>query len=34
VFNIKEATNGYIKALQEDNLPVPEEHFNILVKAV
>ncbi len=26
IANIKEAINGYIAALEEDNLPVPEEH--------
>jgi len=25
--NIKEAIKGYIAALEEDGLPVPEEHF-------
>jgi predicted RNase H-like HicB family nuclease len=32
--NIKEAIEGYIKALKEDNLPVPEEHFETMVMAV
>ena len=32
--NIKEAINVYIEALKEDNLPIPEEHFNTLVVAV
>lgn len=32
--NIKEAIFGYIAALEEDNLPVPEEHFNALLVAV
>ena len=27
VVNIKEAIEGYIEALTEDNLPVPEEHY-------
>jgi predicted RNase H-like HicB family nuclease len=27
VKNIREAINGYITALREDNLPVPEDHF-------
>lgn len=31
VVNIKEAIQGYIAALEEDNLPVPEEHFETLV---
>ena len=32
--NIKEAIELYIDALQEDNLPVPEEHFEVLVAVV
>jgi predicted RNase H-like HicB family nuclease len=32
--NIKEAIEGYIKALKEDNLPVPEEHFETMVMAI
>lgn len=32
--NIKEAIQGYIAALDEDNLPVPEERFQTLVVAV
>ncbi|TET79765.1 MAG: type II toxin-antitoxin system HicB family antitoxin [Candidatus Cloacimonadota bacterium] len=32
--NIKEAIDVYIEALKEDNLPIPEEHFNTLVVAV
>lgn len=32
--NIKEAIQGYIKALEEDGLPVPEEHFETMVVAV
>jgi predicted RNase H-like HicB family nuclease len=32
--NIKEAIRGYIAALEEDGLPVPEEHFEVLVVAV
>jgi predicted RNase H-like HicB family nuclease len=32
--NIKEAINGYIAALKEDNLPVPEDHFETIVVAV
>ena len=34
VTNIKEAIEAYIEALQEDNLPVPDEHFSTLVIAV
>lgn len=32
--NIKEAIRGYIAALEEDNLAVPEDHFDTLVVAV
>ena len=32
--NIKEAIDGYIAALAEDELPVPREHFDTLVVAV
>ena len=32
--NIKEAIRGYIAALEEDGLPVSEEHFETLVIAV
>jgi predicted RNase H-like HicB family nuclease len=34
IANIKEAIKGYVLALQEDNLPVPEEHFDAMVVAV
>ncbi len=34
VANIKEAIAGYIAALQADNLPVPDEHFDTMVIAV
>jgi predicted RNase H-like HicB family nuclease len=34
VANIKEAIDGYIAALKEDNLPVPDEHFDAMVVAV
>ena len=34
VINIKEAIQGYIAALEEDGLPVPEEHFEALLVAV
>ena len=30
IANIKEAIQGYIAALEEDGLPVPEEHFETL----
>ncbi len=32
--NIREAIQGYIAALEEDHLPVPEERFEALVVAV
>lgn len=34
IANIKEAIDGYVAALQEDHLPVPEEHFNTFLVAV
>ncbi len=34
ISNIKEAIAGYISALEEDNLPVPEENFGTIVLAV
>ena len=34
VANIKEAIAGYVAALEEDGLPVPEEHFDAMVVAV
>jgi len=34
VRNIKEAIDGYIAALEEDGLPVPEEKFDVQVMAV
>ncbi len=34
IHNIKEAIEGYIAVLEEDNLPVPEERFDVLVVAV
>jgi predicted RNase H-like HicB family nuclease len=34
IANIREAITGYIAALQEDKLPVPEEHFDALLLAV
>jgi len=32
--NIKEAIQGYIEALEEDGLPVPEDRFETFVVAV
>lgn len=34
IANIKEAIEGYIDALKEDGLSVPEEHFDAFVVAV
>jgi predicted RNase H-like HicB family nuclease len=34
VTNIREAIEGYVLALQDDGLPVPEEHFSALLLAV
>jgi len=34
IINIKEAIQGYITALQEDNLPIPPERFETLLVAV
>lgn len=34
VANIKEAIQEFIAALEEDGLPVPEEHFEALLVAV
>ena len=34
IVNIRKAIDGYILALQEDGLPVPEERFETLVLAV
>ena len=31
IANIKEAIDGYVDSLEEDGLPVPEEHFEALV---
>lgn len=32
--NIKEAIAGYIEALAEDDLPIPEERFDAILVAV
>jgi predicted RNase H-like HicB family nuclease len=34
IANVKEAIDGYVLALQEDGLPVPDERFDTLVVAV
>jgi len=34
IVNIREAIHGYIAALEEDNLPIPQERFEALLVAV
>ena len=34
VVNIREAIEGYVLALKDDGLPVPEDHFDALLLAV
>ncbi len=34
IANIREAIEGYVLALEDDRLPVPEEHFAALLLAV
>lgn len=34
IANIKEAISGYVKALEGDSIPVPEERFETLLVAV
>jgi predicted RNase H-like HicB family nuclease len=34
IANIKEAIAGYIAALREDGLPIPDENFDAMVVAV
>jgi predicted RNase H-like HicB family nuclease len=34
IANIREAIQVYIEALEEDHLPVPEEHFESVLLAV
>lgn len=34
ITNIKEAIQGYISALKEDSLPIPEEHLETLIVAI
>lgn len=34
ITNIREAIQGYIAALEEDGLPVPEDHFQAFLVAV
>ena len=34
ITNVKEAITAYIAALEEDNLPIPEERFEALLVAI
>lgn len=34
IANVREAIRAYIAALEDDGLPVPEEHFDTLLVAV
>jgi predicted RNase H-like HicB family nuclease len=34
IANIKEAIQGYIAALEEDHIPIPEERFESILVAV
>jgi predicted RNase H-like HicB family nuclease len=34
VSNIREAIQGYIEALDDDGLPIPEDHFDAMLVAV
>jgi predicted RNase H-like HicB family nuclease len=34
ITNIREAIQGYVAALVEDNLPVPEDRFDTIIVAV
>ena len=34
LINIKEAIEGYVAALKDDDIPIPEEHFQVLVAVV
>jgi len=34
VANIREAIRGYVAALEEDDLPIPAEHFDAALVAV
>lgn len=34
IANIREAIKGYIAALEEDRIPVPQDHFEALLLAV
>ena len=32
--NVKEAISCYVNVLKEDHLPIPKEHFDVMVVAV
>ncbi len=34
IANVKEAISGYVAALEDDKIPVPEDHFDALLVAV
>jgi len=34
ITNIKQAIEGYILALKDDNLPIPEENFDAMLVAI
>ena len=34
IANIKEAIEGYVEALEDDGIPVPEETFDVMLVAV
>ena len=34
ISNIREAIQGYIEALDDDGLPIPEDHFDAMLVAV
>lgn len=34
IYNMKEAITGYIAALKEDHLPVPDDKFKAMIVAV
>lgn len=34
ITNIREAICGYVAALEEDRIPIPEEHFDAMLLAV
>jgi len=34
ITNIREAIRGYVAALEEDRIPIPEEHFDAMLLAV